>query len=139
MSDVFSIEKRSRIMAAIRGRHTRPELLVRRLLHRLGYRFRLHVRTLPGCPDLVFPGRRKVIFVHGCFWHRHRCTKGLSMPASRPDFWRRKFDGNTRRDSEDGRNLRMLGWSVMTVWECQLTAKKLPGLARRIEHFLQTA
>lgn len=137
MSDVFTVEKRSRIMASIRGRHTQPELLIRRMLHGLGYRFRLHVRTLPGCPDLVFPSRRKVIFVHGCFWHRHRCPKGFSMPASRPDFWRRKFDANMRRDSEHGRDLRKLGWAVLTVWECQLTVGKLPALTRRIERFLQ--
>jgi DNA mismatch endonuclease (patch repair protein) len=136
MSDVFPVEKRSSIMRAIRGRNTEPEHVVRRLLHRLGYRFRTHVRDLPGCPDLVFAARRKIVFVHGCFWHRHSCRRGRSAPATRQAFWQRKLDGNARRDAGQRRRLRALGWSVMTVWECQLPTRKLLALTVRLRRFL---
>lgn len=136
MSDPFPPEKRSAIMQAIRGRDTAPERIVRSLLHRLGYRFRLHVRALPGCPDIVFPRRRCIIFVHGCFWHRHCCRKGRSVPATRANFWRRKFRRNMECDARQIRRLRRLGWSVMTVWECQVSRQATPALFARIRRFL---
>ena len=96
--DVLSPEQRVRCMAAVRSINTYPELQVRRIVHRLGYRYRLHVRELPGRPDLVFPSRRKVIFVHGCFWHRHNCPAGRSFPATRQEFWLKKLSRNRERD-----------------------------------------
>jgi len=136
MTDQFSAGKRSAIMRAIRGKDTKPEHAVRSLIHRLGYRYRLHVRELPGCPDLVFPSRRKVIFVHGCFWHRHHCRKGRSTPTTRARFWKEKLESNKSRDAKHRRTLRRLGWSVLTVWECQIAPKKTDRLAQRICRFL---
>lgn len=125
LMDVFTKAKRSQIMQAVRGKDTRPELIVRRLVHALGYRFRLHVRMLPGCPDLVFTGRKKVIFVHGCFWHRHTCRKGRSFPSTRLAFWRKKFDDNKRRNALALRALRRLGWSALVIWECEAQDKNI--------------
>jgi len=136
MTDVYSKAKRSEIMRAIRGTDTRPEMTVRRLVHRLGYRYRLHVRRLPGSPDLVFPSRRKVILVHGCFWHRHTCSRGRSVPSTRRGFWLDKLDKNRRRDRRTRRRLRQLGYEVLTVWECQTRQEKLAKVAERIECFL---
>lgn len=117
--DIMSRERRSALMGRIRGRDTGPEMTVRRLLHAMGYRFRLHVRDLPGKPDIVFRGRRVALFVHGCFWHRHDC--GLAyVPKTRAEFWQRKFDGNVARDRRTKRELEVAGWRVVTVWECQL-------------------
>ncbi|MCH9035328.1 MAG: DNA mismatch endonuclease Vsr [Planctomycetes bacterium] len=138
MTDQFSTEERSRIMRAIRGKDTKPEQVVRSLVHRLGFRYRLHVRELPGCPDLVFPTRRKVIFVHGCFWHRHRCRKGRSTPKTRARFWKEKLDSNKDRDAKHLRKLRRLRWSVLTIWECQTVSKKTDGLGQRICRFLDS-
>ena len=118
--DVFSKEKRSEVMSAISGRNTRPELLVRSIVHGLGYRYRLNVRDLPGSPDLVLSRLGTVIFVHGCFWHRHARCDYASTPATRKRFWKAKFDANVIRDRRVTRQLRRLGWSVLTVWECQL-------------------
>jgi len=123
-------------MSAIRGKDTKPEMIVRRVAHRLGYRYRLHRRELPGAPDLVFPRLRKVIFVHGCFWHRHTCKLGQPVPKTRSKFWRDKLEGNRRRDVETRRALREAGWDVLTVWECQTKVKKLPWLTERIAKFL---
>lgn len=107
-------------MRRIRSRDTKPELAVRRLVHGLGYRYRLHRRGLPGTPDLVFHSRRKVIFVHGCFWHQHDCPMGSKQPSTRPEYWRPKLARNVARDHECRRKLAALGWDVLTVWECQL-------------------
>jgi DNA mismatch endonuclease (patch repair protein) len=115
---VVSKETRSRMMSGIRGKDTAPEMLVRSVAHSLGLRFRLHVRTLPGRPDLVFPRHRTVIFVHGCFWHRHNCRLA-AMPKTRPDFWRAKFDANQRRDIRNRELLEQQGWRVVEVWECE--------------------
>ena len=114
-------------------------MIVRKLAHRLGYRFRLHRKDLPGKPDLVFPGRRKVIFVHGCFWHEHNCKRGGRIPATRREYWEAKLDRNATRDAAAVRKLRKLGWGVMIVWECQTTPKKLDRLAGRITRFLDKA
>jgi len=115
-----SKELRSRIMRAVKGRDTKPELFVRSKLHRAGYRFRLHRQTLPGRPDLVFPGRRKVIFVHGCFWHGHDCKRGARSPKNNAGYWRAKIDRNRARDERNREALRDSGWKVETVWECEL-------------------
>ena len=136
MADVFSRRRRSEIMRAVRGRDTKPEMVVRKLVWRLGYRYRLHARSLPGCPDLVFRSQRKVIFVHGCFWHRHSCTNGRSMPSSRVAYWKRKFERNRARDQTTRRKLRRLGWRVLVVWECQ--TRNLPGLESRVRAFLKS-
>lgn len=132
--DTLTPEQRSERMARVRGKDTRPEMIVRRLLHGMGYRYRLHVRDLPGTPDIVFPSRGKIIFVHGCFWHRHRCKNGQRLPKSRRAFWRAKLEGNKARDARTRRKLRRLGWDVLVVWECQL--KNIERLERRLRMFL---
>ena len=134
MPDVLTPEQRRRCMAAIRGKDTKPERVVRSLVHRMGYRFRLHRRDLPGKPDLVFPGRRKVVFVHGCFWHRHPGCRFATVPATRREFWMDKLGGNRRRDLRVQRELRRLGWGVMVVWECQ--TRDLGRLEGRLRRFL---
>lgn len=121
-------------MSKVRSRDTKPELLVRRLVHRLGYRYRLHGRGLPGTPDLVFSSRRKVVFVHGCFWHRHDCRLGDRLPKSRQEFWKEKLDGNRRRDVAAHQSLRDLGWESHVVWECEV--RDLNLVAYRLQDFL---
>lgn len=110
---------RSRMMAAIRSRDTAPELRARSALHAAGFRFRLHVRGLPGSPDIVLPRFGTVVFVHGCFWHRHRCPRS-KLPQARRDFWRQKFASNRRRDKRNREQLEALGWNVLTLWECEI-------------------
>jgi DNA mismatch endonuclease (patch repair protein) len=126
--------KRSLIMAAVHSKNTKPELVVRKLVFGMGYRYRLHSAKLPGKPDLVFPGRHKVIFVHGCFWHRHKGCRYATSPKTRVDFWEAKFDANVARDKRTNRELKELGWSVLTVWQCQL--KEPEKLARKLDDFL---
>jgi len=133
MVDNRSSESRSALMSRIGGKDTAPELIVRRLLHGLGYRFRLHRRDLPGTPDIVFPTRRKVIFVNGCFWHAHGCRIGRP-PKSRPDFWLPKLERNRNKDARDKRALRALGWKALTVWQCQTRAPD--RLGKRVVSFL---
>jgi len=136
MTDLFYPEKRRAIMQSVRGKDTKPEIAVRRLVHSLGYRYRLHVRSLPSCPDLVFPARRKVILVHGCFWHRHDCRKGRSLPATRTSFWRTKLEANKVRDASNRRKLNRLGWKTLVIWECQI--RKIALLETRIHKFLES-
>ncbi|MBS0461625.1 MAG: DNA mismatch endonuclease Vsr [Proteobacteria bacterium] len=131
MVDVVDAATRSRMMSGIRGRNTRPELLVRSFLHRAGLRFRLHVR-LPGKPDLVFPKYRTVVFVHGCFWHRHAGCRLASIPATNRRFWEEKFEANVARDRRITRQLRREGWHVLVAWECEDSAASLNTLLRRI-------
>lgn len=119
MADTRTPEQRRRIMQAVRSKDTKPERVVRRLLHGLGYRYRLHRSDLPGKPDLVFPGRRKAIFVHGCFWHAHGCRHG-QPPKSRLDYWLPKLERNRERDAEKLAILESLHWSVLTVWQCEI-------------------
>jgi DNA mismatch endonuclease, patch repair protein len=121
-------------MGLVRSKDTKPEWVVRRLVHGLGFRYRLHVRSLPGNPDLVFPKRGKIIFVHGCFWHRHGTCKFTRWPKSRMEFWRPKLEANHERDQVHQRALRKLGWKVLIIWECQL--KDQMKLAARITKFL---
>jgi len=120
MTDVFSKSKRSEVMSRIKGQNTKPELVVRSLLHRLGYRFRLHRATLPGKPDIVLPRFKTVIFVHGCFWHRHKDCRFAYTPKSRTDFWLKKLGSNVIRDIQVTSDLEILGWRVITIWECEL-------------------
>ncbi|MFA5947816.1 MAG: very short patch repair endonuclease [Candidatus Gracilibacteria bacterium] len=122
-------------MRAVRSKDTKPEIFVRKLIHSLGYRFRLHRKDLPGIPDLVFPGRRKVLFVHGCFWHGHDCKRGARAPKANADYWRQKIARNRDRDAEHLQKLADLGWEVLTVWECEL--KELPVLSDRVQHFMK--
>jgi DNA mismatch endonuclease, patch repair protein len=132
MPDKFSRQIRSRIMSAIRGKNTTPELTVRRFLHAKGLRFRLHAPGLPGRPDLVFPKYRTVVFVHGCFWHLHQNCRFSRMPASNRRFWTAKLSGNRLRDRRKAQALRAAGWRVLTIWECQLSERRLLNLAARI-------
>jgi DNA mismatch endonuclease, patch repair protein len=118
--DVHSRATRSRNMAAIRSTNTKPEIRVRSALHALGYRFRLHRKDLPGRPDIVLPRLRTVIFVHGCFWHCHRCKYGSVVPATRADFWASKRAGNVARDRRNRAALRRAGWRVIVLWECEV-------------------
>jgi DNA mismatch endonuclease (patch repair protein) len=140
MVDVLTPEQRSFNMSRIRGRDTKPELVLRRGLHARGFRFRLHRKDLPGRPDLVFPGRHAVIFVHGCFWHGHDCPM-CRMPATRADFWRSKIEKNRLRDRNVVTALRKSGWRVLTVWECALRgpARRSPAMVvSECEQFLQS-
>lgn len=132
--DVHTPEQRRRNMSAIKGKDTKPEMIVRRLVHRLGYRYVLHLKRLPGRPDLVFPSRRKVIFVHGCFWHMHHCRWGAVVPAVRTEFWQGKRSGNVKRDDVHREALISQGYEVLVVWECEL---KDPELSERLAAFLQ--
>ena len=133
MVDRCSPDKRRAIMASIGAKNTRPETLVRRLVHRMGYRFRLHRRDLPGTPHLVLPRHRPVVFVHGCFWHQHTCLGGR-LPTSNQAYWHRKLARNLARDVTARRALRALEWRVLTIWECQIAA---PGLEDEVEQFLR--
>ena len=127
----------SRHMALIRKRDTKPELVVRRMAHRLGYRFRLHRRDLPGTPDLVFPARRKVILVHGCFWHRYDCPLGRKAPRARPEYWIPKLERNRQRDVVTLESLAALGWTALVIWEYEVRPMSREGLERRLGAFLQ--
>jgi DNA mismatch endonuclease, patch repair protein len=127
-------EERSRIMRAVKGSNTGPEMIVRRLVHGMGYRFRLHRKDLPGKPDLVFPRLKKVVFVHGCFWHGHDCARGARVPARNRPYWVEKIARNRIRDEASQRALSALGWKVKVVWECELKAPD--HLGRKLHKFL---
>lgn len=129
VTDTVSKEVRSAIMAAVRDRDTKPELLARRTLHRAGFRFRLHRRDLPGSPDIVLPRHKTVVFVHGCFWHGHHCRRGR-RPTTRPDFWNAKLDGNIQRDAKNQAELQILGWTVFVIWTCETEA----GIQRVLDY-----
>ncbi|WP_111546290.1 DNA mismatch endonuclease Vsr [Mesorhizobium kowhaii] len=121
-------------MASIRKVDTKPELVVRRRAHALGFRFRLHRRDLPGTPDLVFPGRKKAIFVHGCFWHQHGCGRGQKLPSVRAEYWGPKLRRNVERDAAAEAALLLLGWQLLVVWECE--CQDSTGLSERLRRFL---
>ena len=135
MADVLTKEQRHRNMANIKGKNTKPEMVVRSLVHRLGYRYRLHQKSLPGKPDLVFASRRKVIFVHGCFWHRHECRYGAVKPATNASFWETKRLSNVERDRKTRIALEQAGWQVLVIWECQTRLSK-ETLAETVREFL---
>lgn len=135
MADTVSEEKRSEVMSSIRSKDTRPEWILRCGLHRMGFRYRLHDRRLPGVPDLVFPRYRTVVFVHGCFWHRHEGCRRATFPKTRPGFWAEKFAKNTERDARNRAELESAGWRVLVVWECELeddTEATLERIARLV-------
>lgn len=134
MSDVFDTEKRAAVMRAVKARDTAPERTVRALLRAQGYRYRLDARDLPGRPDIVLRGRRKAIFVHGCFWHGHDCARGARLPRANADYWRAKIDRNRARDAASVAALEASGWSVTVVWECALRAPD--AVAARLAAFL---
>ncbi len=127
--------KRSEIMRAVKSKNTAPELVVRRIIYSLGYRFRLHRRDLPGKPDLVFAGRKKAIFVHGCFWHGHDCPRGAREPKTNTEYWHSKIARNRERDMKNETRLAALGWRTHVVWECEL--KDRGELANRLKSFLE--
>lgn len=133
--DTLNPHDRSRRMALVRSKDTKPEMKVRRALHALGFRYRLHVKGLPGHPDLVFPSRKKVVFVHGCFWHRHLGCSLARLPKSRQKFWVPKLEGNRLRDEAAINSLRAVGWGVLVVWECE--TRDIEILVARIIRFLE--
>lgn len=135
MPDVFSTAKRSEVMSHIRGKDTKPERIVRTILHKLGYRFRLHDHRLPGKPDIVLKRYRTVVFVHGCFWHRHGGCRLAYTPKTRREFWLGKLESNVKRDARVKMQLQKLGWTVIVVWECDLDSPQ--KLATRLDHQLQ--
>lgn len=135
MVDHVTKTRRSAIMSAIRGKNTAPEILVRKAAHRLGLRFRLHGRSLPGRPDLVFKKWNTVVFVNGCFWHGHKGCRRAKLPKSRPEFWRRKRRENTRRDAANYARLAETGWRVVVLWECELGR---PGTLERAMNLLKS-
>jgi DNA mismatch endonuclease (patch repair protein) len=133
VADILTPEARSERMRRIGPKNTKPEMVVRRFLWRMGYRYRLHVRALPGRPDIALMGRRKAIFVHGCFWHGHHCRAGR-LPRSRAEFWRTKIEQNRERDDRKERQLCDAGWDVLTIWQCELRDRE--SLERRLVDFL---
>jgi len=136
VADVHTPQKRSFNMSQIRGRDTRPERIVRSLAHRMGYRFRLYSKDLPGKPDLVFPGRRKVLFVHGCFFHMHRCRYGRVQPKTNEKFWRDKRQSTVIRDHQNIAALRKAGWKVLAIWECWTRPRRVEQLPVILKEFL---
>jgi DNA mismatch endonuclease, patch repair protein len=135
MIDVMSREQRSALMGRVSGKNTKPELQVRLIIHGLGYRFRLHRSDLPGSPDIVLPSRRKVIFVHGCFWHRHAGCPYATFPKTRVAFWRTKFDANRKRDRRVLRKLKATGWGSLIIWTCEIRDEL--RLRRKLIRFLE--
>ena len=134
VADVLSKEQRSACMRAVRNRDIAPEMRVRGLVHSMGYRYALHAKSLPGKPDLAFISRKKIVFVHGCFWHKHSCPHGSVSPASNSDYWNRKRERNAERDREHIRALRKGGWKVLVIWECW--TRDANSLRKRLEAFL---
>jgi len=132
--DRLTPEQRSKLMSRVRSQDTTPEMIVRRLVHKMGFRCRLHRKDLPGKPDLTFPRYRIIIFVHGCFWHGHDCAKGLNQPKSNKKFWKSKLIYNMNRDINNQKKLKKMGWNVLVVWECQ--TKDQESLKSRISEFL---
>ena len=132
--DTLSPKRRSQLMARVKAKNTAPELIVRRLAHRMGYRFRVHRRDIPGTPDIAFIARRKVINVHGCFWHGHNCALGQRLPKTRPEFWKAKFETNRKRDARVSGELVDAGWKQLVIWECQLA--DIDSLADEVWRFL---
>lgn len=134
MTDTVDSQKRSEMMSRIRSRDTKPEIIVRRIAHRLGLRFRIHRKDLPGCPDIVFPRYRAVIMVHGCFWHRHPGCRYAYTPKTRVRFWQEKFENNVVRDRRNETALHELGWRVLVIWECE--TRDLGAVEARIKEHL---
>ena len=136
MTDALTPQRRSENMRRIKSKDMKPELLVRSIVHRMGYRFRLHRKDLPGKPDLVLPSRKKAIFVHGCFWHQHKACREGRMPGSRRDYWVPKLQRNVERDAHNSELLKAKGWSVLTIWECEV--KDEASVKRMLTDFLMS-
>lgn len=134
--NTVSGSKRSQTMARVRSKDTTPEMKVRRLVHGMGFRYRLHRTDLPGTPDLVFPSLRKIIFVHGCFWHQHKCKRGDRQPSTHTHYWSRKLQRNVERDRRQLDELRSCGWLPLVVWECETKKTRTEELQRRLHAFL---
>ncbi|NLA25700.1 MAG: DNA mismatch endonuclease Vsr [Bacteroidales bacterium] len=134
MTDVFDKEKRSKIMSSIKSKDTKPELIVRRLLHSMGYRYRLHRKDLPGSPDIVLSNYKKVIFIHGCFWHGHKGCSRAKLPKTNTEKWQQKISKNMKRDMESIEKLHSLGWAVLVLWTCEI--KDEENLKRELEDFI---
>lgn len=132
--DIFSKEKRSEIMAQIKGKNTKPEIFLRSIVHRMGYRYRLHRRDLPGNPDLTFPKHNKVIFMHGCFWHGHKGCSRSKRPSTNQEFWNEKLYKNLKRDKRNILKLKKMGWSPLIVWSCEI--QDTDKLTRKLDRFL---
>lgn len=126
-------EKRRRIMQAVKSSDTSPEMTVRRMLHAEGYRFRLHLNSLPGCPDIVFPSRRKALFINGCFWHGHTCKRGSRVPKTNRPYWEKKIARNRERDSRSLEEIQVLGWRALAIWECEIKSIDLATLKRFLD------
>lgn len=139
MTDVVDRATRSRMMAGIRGRDTKPELVVRKYLHKLGFRYRITPRDLPGHPDIVLPKYRTAVFVHGCFWHRHDNCRFAAVPSTNREFWQAKFKANVARDKRVSDQLESAGWRVIIVWECQVTPARLQLLTEELRSGLRGA
>lgn len=136
MTDIFTKQKRSEIMSNISGKNTKPEIIIRKLAHSLGYRFRLHKKNLPGKPDIVFPKYKKVIFVNGCFWHGHKNCKRSKLPTTNKKFWKEKIENNKKKDAADYRKLRKLGWDYLVIWQCRIKTSNYKSLKSKIDSFL---
>ncbi len=134
--DTLSPKQRSERMSRVRSKHTKPELSVRRLLFSMGYRYQIHLRSVPGNPDIVFSRRKRAIFVHGCFWHRHKGCPNCRLPKSKLEFWKPKLEGNKKRDSKKQQELRRAGWEFLVIWECEV--KDGESLAARLRSFMET-
>lgn len=135
-TDIFSVEKRSEVMSRVKSKNTRIEIQVRSALHRMGYRFRMHRKELPGIPDIVLPKYNTAIFVHGCFWHQHSSCKKATYPKQNPNFWKEKLSRNIEHDKQVEKDLKHLGWNVLTIWECEIKSKdfsnKIAVISRQI-------
>lgn len=134
--DIWNKQKRSEVMSKIRSKNTKPELIIRSALFRQGYRFRIHRKDLPGCPDIVFPSRRVAIFIHGCFWHLHQACRDGTIPKTSTDHWKAKLERNVVRDKEHVQRLEEMNWRVMTIWECEIQ-KNLDEVINRVVSFLK--
>ena len=134
--DVHSPSRRSYNMSRIRGKDTKPEMIVRSMVHRMGFRYRLHQKNLPGKPDIVLARHCKIIMVHGCFWHMHNCRYGRVTPKTNKKFWKIKREGNVERDRKNIKQLRRLGWKVLVIWECQ--TRKIDKLTKKLHNFLSS-
>jgi len=136
MTDNLTVEQRKRNMAAIKSRHTKPEIIIRSIVHRLGFRFRLHDKKLPGKPDIVLPRHKKVILAHGCFWHMHTCKRGSVTPKTNVEYWQNKRLRNVERDKLNLKLLKESGWETMVIWECEV--KEKDALEQRLNDFLNS-
>ena len=133
--DIWSKKKRSEVMSRIRSKNTKPEIFVRSMIHNMGYRFRIHRRDLPGCPDLVFPKYRSIIFVQGCFWHLHKGCRDGTIPKTDHEKWKAKLERNVMRDKQNFKKLKDMGWEVLVIWECEVE-KKIDKVEKKVRKFL---